>query len=228
MKIGIIGAMPEEIAPILEEFNIHKVLKYANNEYYLSHFLGHKIIVTCSKIAKVLSALTATIMIEHFDVELLLLFGTAGSITRHLHIGDIIVATQTVQHDIHIKAFGYKKGQIPGYNISIKTSDFLRKKLKRVARNHGINLKEGIIATGDQFISNKNLKKMISNQFKADVVEMEGGSVNLVCHEFNIPCVILRCISDAADKSAAKDFSMSIEEVSKKLSLLIILFLKSF
>ncbi|WHN66683.1 5'-methylthioadenosine/adenosylhomocysteine nucleosidase [Cysteiniphilum sp. QT6929] len=222
MKIAIMGAMPEEITPILAELDTYDTKKYANNTYYLGRYHGHDLIIAYSKIGKVFSTLTATVMIEHFGAEVLLFSGVAGGGSADVQVGDIVVATQTVQHDIDITAFGRQKGEIPGSKVFIETCQRLTSKLKKAANTHGIALKEGVIATGDQFIHSKEVKEMIVKHFNAQAIEMEGASVNLVCHELNIPCVVLRAISDTADGQAVDDFPQFVEKAAKQSATLIL------
>ena len=221
------GAMPEEITPILAVLDIYETKEYANNIYYLAHYHGHELIIAYSKIGKVFSTLTATVMIEHFGAEILLFSGVAGGCSTDIQVGDMVVATQTVQHDIDITAFGRQKGEVPGSKVFIRTCQNLITKLKKAAIMHGIPLKEGVVATGDQFIQSKKVKQMIVKYLNAKAIEMEGASVNLVCHEFNIPCVILRAISDTADGKAVEDFQKFIKVVAKQSATLILSLVQS-
>lgn len=227
MKVAILGAMPEEIIPILGELANYKIKEYANNSYYLSEYHGHDIIVAYSKVGKVFAALSATIMIEHFGAEVLLFSGVAGGGSNDISIGDIVVATETVQHDMDITAFGRQKGDAPGSKVFIETCKQLAGKLKKIAMESGLVLKEGVVATGDQFIHSVEIKKIIVDHFQAKAIEMEGGSVNLVCHELKVPCVILRAISDTSDGQAVENFPKFAELMAKKSAKLILSLVKS-
>lgn len=227
MRVAILSAMPEEITPIINEFSSHKIKEYANNKYHLSKYNGHELIIAYSKIGKVLSAFTATIMIEHFGAEMLLFSGVAGGLSNNISLGDIVIASQTVQYDIDITAFGYKQGEIPGNSVFIHTCKNLRNKFKHIADNNYFTLKEGIIATGDKFVNNRKLKETISNKFGAIAVEMEGASVHTVCNELKIPCALIRAISDVSDEQAAETFPNFLEFSAKRSAKLISLFIQS-
>ena len=82
---------------------------------------------------------------------------------------------------------------------------------KKVAQNLGKSVHEGIIATGDQFVANEERKNWIGDTFSADALEMEGGSVAVVCDALNVPFFILRAISDAADMDASFSFDEFLE-----------------
>jgi len=206
MKIAIMGAMPEEIAPILQQLEDYTTTNYADNSYYEASYHGVDLVVAYSKIGKVFSALTAATMIEHFGATKLLFSGVAGAINSSLKIGDLIVATKLAQHDLDITTFGHPYGYVPEGSVYIEADQALVELSKRVAADIGVNIKEGIIATGDQFIADERKKRWIQDVFTADALEMEGGSVAVVCKALNIPFFILRSISDAADMDAGFNF----------------------
>jgi len=211
MKIAIIGAMPEEIAPILSTLSEYKTIEYAGNKYYEASYKNIDLIIAYSKIGKVFSTLTATTMIEHFGAEKLLFSGVAGAISPKLKVGDLIVATKLSQHDLDITAFGHPFGYVPEGSVFVEADREMIEISKDVAKDMGKSLQEGIIATGDQFIADERKKNWIGETFKADALEMEGASVAVVCDALNIPFFILRAISDAADMDASFSFDEFLE-----------------
>ncbi|EAH8848502.1 5'-methylthioadenosine/adenosylhomocysteine nucleosidase [Campylobacter lari] len=215
MKIAILGAMPEEVTPLLETLKEYQIIEYANNTYYLAKYKNHELIIAYSKIGKVNSTLSATIMIEKFKAELLLFTGVAGAFNPSLEIGDLIYATKLAQYDLDITAFGHPLGYVPGNEIFIKTDDKLNNLAIEVAKELGVKLQSGIIATGDEFICDENKKAKIREIFDADACEMEGASVALVCDALKIPCLILRSMSDKAGEKAEFDFDEFVEKSAK-------------
>ena len=211
MKIAIMGAMPEEITPILEIVGEYKTTQYANNTYYEASYKGCEVVIAHSKIGKVFSTLTATSMIEHFACTTLLFSGVAGGINPSLKIGDLIVATKLSQHDLDITAFGHPMGFVPGGSVFVETDKELISVAKDVAKELDKNLQEGVIATGDQFVHDTKIKEAIVKNFGADALEMEGASVAVVCDALNVPCFILRAISDTADTDASFSFDEFME-----------------
>ena len=214
MKIAILGAMPEEIEPLLKKLNYEKK-EYANNFFYFAKFNEHDLIIAYSKIGKVNSTLTATLMIEKFGADILIFTGVAGALKNDLKIGDIVLATSLVQHDLDITAFGHPYGFVPGSPIFVNTDENLNKTIKKTAKDLNLKLHEGIIASGDQFISSKDKKEWIKDTFKADLAEMEGASVGMVCNALNIPFTVLRTVSDTADHYAEFDFDKFMIESAK-------------
>lgn len=215
MKIAILGAMQEEIEPLLSYMEEARAVSYANNVYYECIYKGKEIVIAYSKIGKVFSALTATLLIEKFGCEMLLFSGVAGAIHEDLKVGDLIIADGLCQHDLDITAFGHPYGFVPEGDVCIVSDVKLRDIAKEVAKEKGIVLKEGVIATGDQFVACSDRKNWVKDTFNAHALEMEGASVAVVCNALNVPFFILRAISDSADDDAGFDFDTFLESSAK-------------
>lgn len=205
-KIAILGAMREEIEPFLALIPDARKTTYAQNDFFEGRLHGKEVVLAYSKIGKVNAALTATLLIEKFGATILLFSGVAGAIRADLHVGDLIYATKLVQHDVDITAFGHPWGFIPESGDFIETNASLNSTALNVAKKLNLPLSQGIIATGDQFIASSEKKQWIYTTYKADALEMEGASVAYVCQCLDIPCFILRAISDAADVDAGFSF----------------------
>ncbi len=216
MKIAIMGAMPEEVEPLLKHYGNHKTVNYAKNNFYFFNYKGHELILAYSKIGKVNATITALSMIEKFNCEKLLFSGVAGAISKDLKIGDLIVATKLAQHDLDISAFGHPFGFVPEGSVYEEADMGLIEFAKDVAKEKNIPLKEGIIATGDQFICNNEKKEWIKKTFGAGAIEMEGAAVALACNALDVPFFILRSISDAADMDASFDFDEFLKSSSRR------------
>jgi len=214
-KIAIMGAMPEEVEPIVAKLDNLKKTVYAANTYYEGTYHGQEVVVAYSKIGKVFATLTATMLIEKFGCDTLLFSGVAGAISDELKIGDLVIADGLCQHDLDITAFGHPYGYVPEGEVCIPTDVNLRNVAKSVAKSKGLTLKEGVIATGDQFVANSERKDWIGAEFKADALEMEGASVAVVCSALDVPFFILRAISDSADMDASFNFDAFLESSAK-------------
>jgi adenosylhomocysteine/aminodeoxyfutalosine nucleosidase len=210
------GAMVEEIEPILEKVGSYEVKEYADNRYYFAHYKGHELIIAYSKIGKVFSALTAATLIERYKAKKLLFSGVAGAIDENLKIGDLIAATKLAQHDLDITAFGHPYGYVPEGSIYIESDRELLGIANDVAKELKRELHRGIIATGDQFIADSKRKEWIRDTFKASALEMEGASVAVVCEALDVPFFILRAISDSADMDAGFDFDKFLSASAKE------------
>ena len=214
-KLAIMGAMEEEIEPLLEYFTDIEQTQFADNVYYEAKYNELDVVIAYSKIGKVFASLTAATMIEKFGCDTLLFSGVAGAINPELQIGDLIIADKLCQHDLDITAFGHPHGFVPGGKVFVETDATLREVALSVAQENGIKLIEGTIATGDQFVHSTQRKDFIESTFKADALEMEGASVAVVCDALNVPCFIFRAISDAADMDAGFDFDEFLKSSAK-------------
>ena len=215
MKIAIMGAMAEEITPLLKFFKSYNEVVYANNVYYETSYKDMEIVIAYSKIGKVNAALTASSLIQKFGATKLLFSGVAGAVNDKLKIGDILYATKLAQHDLDITAFGHPYGYVPGGAVYVDSDETLNKIASKVAKEKGISLGAGIIATGDQFVCDNARKEWVRKTFNADALEMEGASVAVVCDALSVPFFILRAISDAADMDAGFNFDKFLDSSAK-------------
>jgi adenosylhomocysteine/aminodeoxyfutalosine nucleosidase len=209
------GAMPEEIAPILEKLDDVEEINYAKNRYYKAKYKDVEVVVAYSKIGKVFSTLTAATLLQMFACDVLLFTGVAGAVNPQLKIGDLVVASKLAQHDLDITIFGHPHGYVPGGDVFIEADKDLIALSKIVASEMNMCVQEGIIATGDQFIACEDKKRFILETFEADALEMEGSSVAVVCDALGVPFFILRSISDSADMDAGFNFEEFVESSAK-------------
>jgi len=216
MKIAIMGAMVEEITPLLEFFGNYETIEFAKNRYYTTSYKGMDLVIAYSKIGKVNASLTASTLIEKFGAQKLLFSGVAGALNPSLKVGDLLVATKLAQHDLDITAFGHPHGYVPEGSVYVETDKALTELAKKVASAQKIKLLEGIIVTGDQFICDNVKKEWIHTTFNADATEMEGASVAVVCDALKVPFCVLRAISDAADMDAGFSFDEFLVSSAKE------------
>lgn len=222
MKIGILGATSEEIAPLLEYYKDYKSIAFGGNTYYEVKLSDMTLIIAYSRIGKVHSALSACCMILHFGCEKMIFNGVAGGVNPNLKVGDLLLGLKLAQHDADITAFGHPFGFFSEGKIFYQTDETLNTLARQSAKEQKIPLFEGIIATGDQFINNKEKKEWIAKEFQADVIEMEGASVAVVCENLQIPLCVIRAISDSADEGAFASYDEFLDFSSQQSAKLII------
>ncbi len=226
-NIGLIGAMPEEIHCLLQGLDDYTEIQKAGKTFYKGQYQDQMVIICQSGIGKVNAALTATILIIDFNVSAIGFTGVAGGIAPDIQVGDLVLATTTAQHDVDVTAFGYEVGQIPQQPVFLATSDFHNQQILSLAQDYNIPLKKGCIVTGDQFVQTAADKQQLHQTFFALAVEMEGASVHAVCHAFNIPCVLLRGISDTANGQATDDFEKFVKASADRSAQLLLAWLIS-
>lgn len=207
--IGIIGAMEEEISCLKEQMTQVKVTEKASMKFHEGFLHGKKVIVVRSGVGKVNGGICTQILVDTFGAEMIINTGIAGSLRNEINIGDIVISKDVVQHDVDAKEFGYPKGQIPQMDtLSFPSDEKLGDLAVQVCRqvNPDIQVFRGRIASGDQFISDKQVKQQIIEEFDGYCVEMEGGAVGQAAYLNGVPFLIIRAISDKADDSAHIDY----------------------
>ena len=222
--IGIIGAMEQEVAKIKEKMQDVTITSKACMDFYEGALEGKKVVVVRSGIGKVNAGMCTQILADVFGVEAVINTGIAGSLNNDVNIGDIVLSTDVLHHDMAATGLGYKKGQIPQMDeFSFPADENLRKLAAKVCQevNPEISVFEGRICSGDQFISDKGVKDAIISEFGGFAVEMEGAAIGQAAYLNHIPFLVVRAISDKADGSANMDyaeFEMAAIEHSVKLT----------
>lgn len=209
-NIGIIGAMEEEVAILKEKMEDVRIIKKASMDFYEGTLAGKKAVVVRSGIGKVNAGICAQILADMFSVEAIINTGIAGSLNKDINIGDIVVSTDVVQHDMDATGFGYRKGQIPQMPVFFFNADErLRKLAVKVCSevNPDIQVFEGRIASGDQFVCDQDVKDGIVSEFSAYATEMESAAIGQAAYLNDVPFLVIRAISDKADGSAQMDYS---------------------
>lgn len=208
--IGIIGAMEVEVAILKEKMEDVRIIKKASMDFYEGILAGKKVVVVRSGIGKVNAGICAQILADVFSVDAIINTGIAGSLNKNINIGDIVLSTDVVQHDMDATGFGYRKGQIPQMPVFFfNTDDNLRRLAAEVCKevNPDIQVFEGRIASGDQFVCDQDVKNRIVSEFSAYATEMEGAAIGQAAYLNEIPFLVVRAISDKADGSAQMDYS---------------------
>ena len=207
--IGIIGAMEEEVAILKEKMSDVTVLEKAGMEFYKGTLGGHPAVVVRSGIGKVNAGICTQILADLFQVEAVINTGVAGSLKAEINIGDIVLSTDTMQHDVDAREFGYPLGQIPRMDtLTFPADEVLRAAALKVCRevNPEIQVFEGRVASGDQFVADKETKDKIIANTQAYCTEMEGAAIGQAAYLNKIPYLVIRAISDKEDDSAHVDY----------------------
>lgn len=207
--LGIIGAMDEEVSKLKEKMTDVEIKKKASMDFYKGKLMGKDVVVVRSGIGKVNAGICTQILVDEYLVDGVINTGIAGSLNADIDIGDIVLATDTMQHDVDATGFGYELGVIP----QMETSTFIAdEKLRALAKeccervNPDIKVFCGRVVSGDQFVSDKAKKQYILENFAGCCTEMEGAAIAQAAYLNNIPFLIIRAISDKADDSATEDY----------------------
>ena len=208
-KIGIIGAMEVEVARLKADMKIKREVKKARMNFCEGTLNGKEVVVVRSGIGKVNAAVCTQILADEFGVDGVINTGIAGSLNAEINIGDIVISTDVVHHDMDAVNFGYEPGQIPQMDVfSFEADKAMADLAEEVCEKENPEIKvfRGRIVSGDQFVADKAVKNRITEQFHGFCTEMEGAAIAQAAYLNEIPFVILRAISDKADDSASEDY----------------------
>ena len=208
-RIGVIGAMANEVKTLIEEMSCETASTIAGMTFHEGTLSGADVVVVQCGVGKVSAAMCAQALIDRFGVTKVINTGIAGSLDNVLDIGDLVVSTDAVQHDMDAGGIGCNPGVIPFLDVlSFPADEELRTVALAAARAVApdITARAGRIASGDQFICTAEQRKRIIDTFGARCCEMEGGAIAQVCWRNDVPYVIVRAISDKADGSSTMDY----------------------
>ena len=218
MRLGIIGAMHEEIDLLVEAMEDVEQAECARMEYFSGTLHGTPVVVSYCGMGKVCAAVCAQVMVERYGITQLVFTGVAGSLSSELGIGDIVVSTDCIQHDMDGRGLGHRLGENPDLCIfELPADEALRAMAVEAAREAApeAGVVEGRVATGDQFIADAVVKQHIVDEFGAICCEMEGGAVAQAAWHNDIPYVVIRSISDNADDDSTVDFRTFLESSAR-------------
>ena len=223
--LGIIGAMDVEVAEIKESMKNVTVETIAAMDFYKGTLKGLEAVVVRCGIGKVNAAICTQILADHYHVTAVINTGIAGSLKNEINIGDVVLSTDVVHHDMDATGFGYPAGQIPQMKeFSFHADEKLRNLAENCCKevNPEVGIFKGRVVSGDQFVSDRVKKTWISDTFQGFCTEMEGAAIAQTAHLNHIPFLIIRAISDKADDSANMDYS-EFEQKAVKASVNLIL-----
>jgi adenosylhomocysteine nucleosidase len=240
--IGIMSAMHEELAAVLAAMPDEQRVRVAGRDFWVGHWQGHDVVAVLSRIGKVAAATTATALIERFKVDVLVFTGAAGGLASDAQVGDVVVASSFVQHDMDASPL-FPKHEVPLYGRSRFDTDAglsqalvaaASKVLSDPAQHLGAQaiadfhllsprVHQGLIVSGDRFVSTTAESQALQCSLPdALAVEMEGAAVAQVCLDYGVPFAAVRTISDRADDEAHIDFNRFIRDVASRYSLAIL------
>lgn len=215
MRIGIIGAMNEEVELLKSKIENREDNQIAGCDFHTGQINGVDIVLLKSGIGKVNAAIGTTLLIQLYKPSFIINTGSAGGFYEKLSVGDIVISTEVRYNDVDATVFGYEFGQVPQMPAYYKPAEHLMKVAEKSAEKVGIHSAMGLIVSGDSFMSDhervEDLKKIFNNPYCA---EMEAGAIAQVCHQFECPFVIIRSLSDIAGSDAKISYDQFLETAS--------------
>lgn len=216
MKIAVIGAMEEEVELLREKMDVQMTEVIAHCEYFIGTLHDKEVILSRSGIGKVNAAMAATILLDRYKPDAVINTGSAGGYNPELKIGDLVISSEVRHHDVDVTAFGYKYGQVPQLPEAFEADGKMIEVAEAAARSvEGVQAVRGLIATGDTFMSDPEKVEFVRGKFpNIQAVEMEGAAIAQVAHQFDIPFVVIRSLSDIAGQKSEISFDKFIETAS--------------
>lgn len=216
MKYGIIGAMDEEISHLKSKMEISEEITIANSLFIRGNISAQEVIIVKSGIGKVNAAMTTTILLERFAPDVIINTGSAGGFASELNVGDLVIASEVVHHDVDVTAFDYAYGQVPRLPRTFKSDPTLIERVQKQLRSLNLRYRVGLIATGDSFMSDPAKVAFVREKFPEMLAaEMEGAAIAQVCYMYEKPFIIIRALSDIAGKDSPISFEQFIEVAGK-------------
>lgn len=237
--LAILSALPQEQRGLIELLHTPRKIKHASREFWLGDLHGHPVVLALSRIGKVAAATTTTALIERFGVRRIVFTGVAGGLGEGVKVGDVVVATDFVQHDLDASPL-FPRYEVPLYgktrfHCDAALSALLFEASSRALAHeslatHGFHdacVHQGLIASGDRFVCGEEESRSLCDLMAGAghavlAVEMEGAAVAQVCMDYGVPFAVMRTISDRADDSAHVDFPSFVEAVASRYAHLII------
>lgn len=222
MKVGVIGAMEQEVAILRSQIENCQTISRAGCEIYTGKINGVDVALLKSGIGKVAAAIGTTLLLEHCQPDVVINTGSAGGLDPRLNVGDIVVSTEVRYHDADVTAFGYEPGQMAQCPPAFVADSNLINVAEQCISLLNMNAVRGLVCSGDAFINGAEPLARIKTMFpQVAAVEMEATAIGQVCHQFGVPFVVVRAISDVADKESHTSFDEFLPIAARQSSLMI-------
>ena len=231
-RLAIVAAMPEELQTVLDAIPDEAPRQHGGRTLWCGHWQGHEVVAVLSGIGKVAAATTTATLLSTFEIDAVLFTGVAGGLGDGVQVGDVVVATELLQHDLDASPL-FPRFEIPGRGVSRLATDAALSQAVAQAATQALatrgpalaglgtpRVHQGLIVSGDRFVSSASESNALRQALPdALAVEMEGAALAQVCHDFGVPFAVVRTISDRADDSAHVDFGRFIDEVARHVAL---------
>jgi adenosylhomocysteine nucleosidase len=237
--LAIVSAMPEELSLVIESLSAVTTREHGRRQFHLGTFHGAEVVAVFSHWGKVAAAATVAQLFASYPVTALVFSGMAGGVRHGVAIGDVVVGTELIQHDMDASPI-FPRYEVPLLGRALFNADpdlthrlvraaslFLEQDLFACVASQELDFFEiaapaviqGCIASGDKFFASAAAVEELRQRLPSVVcVEMEGAAVAQVCAEYSVPFGIVRTISDSADDNSAHDFPRFSREIARHYS----------
>ncbi|WP_153447726.1 5'-methylthioadenosine/S-adenosylhomocysteine nucleosidase [Vibrio algicola] len=223
MKVGIIGAMEQEVAILKDALSNSESQTKGGCTFYTGSINGVDVVLLQSGIGKVAASVGTALLIECFQPDVVINTGSAGGFDSSLNLGDVVISSEVRHHDADVTAFGYEIGQMAQQPAAfIADEKLIQLTEQALATMNDTYAVRGLICTGDVFVCTPEKQAFIRQHFPTAVaVEMEAAAIAQTCHQFAKPFVVVRAISDVADKESPMSFDEFLPLAAKSSSAMV-------
>lgn len=216
-KIGILGAMDEEVALLKSSLENLKETQWKHLTFFEGTLNGMNVVLVKCGIGKVAAAIATAVMIEQYAPDAVVNTGSAGGFDKNPNIGDLVIASHVIHHDADLTHFGYKLGQCAGMPEDYRCDEALMSAAADAANTiPSLQSTTGLICTGDAFIgSDEAVAELRQNFPDMKAVEMEGAAIGQTCHMLGTPFLVIRSLSDIAGKTSSVSFKEYLDTAAK-------------
>ena len=226
--IGIIGALDIELERLIGAMREPAHREISGVPFTCGKLLGTDVVIARAGVGKVNAAVCAQTMALIYEPELIINSGVSGALSPELRVGDVVIGTDVVQHDVDTTALGDEPGFVSTVDrLSFPLDNFASTAIAAAAEELGIRAVRGRIASGDQFVASTERKEEIVRLFSAVTCEMEAGAIAHVCFLNRVSCAVIRCISDGGNEEAPMSYEEFLPLAAKNSSELTLAYLKS-
>ncbi|MGO1059006.1 5'-methylthioadenosine/S-adenosylhomocysteine nucleosidase [Planococcus sp. FY231025] len=217
MKIGVIGAMEEEVELLRGSLENVTTEEIANCEFTSGTYKGQEVVLLKSGIGKVNAAMSTTLLLQKYQPDVVINTGSAGGFDQNLEVGAIVISDEVRHHDVDVTVFGYEMGQVPQMPAAFRSDAALMELAEKAVEEVGEHAYAvGLIATGDSFMNDPVRVETVRGHFPdMKAAEMEAAAVAQVCHQFGVPFVVIRALSDIAGKESDISFDEFLPVAAK-------------
>ncbi len=231
--LGVLAALPQELGDLVDAMRAEGTMRtvtLGRRDYHTGTVHGVRCVVTLARVGKVAAAASASALIHAFGVGKMIFTGVAGGVGRDVHVGDIVIADSLLQHDLDASPI-FPRYEVPlleraRFDADMTLADRLAAACERFVTDEGAALTErfrldgvrvhrGLIVSGDRFVSSEAEVRGLAQALPdALAVEMEGAAIAQVCYEHDVPCAVVRTISDTADDHAHASFTSFLTDIA--------------
>jgi adenosylhomocysteine nucleosidase len=231
---GILGAFGEEVTYLLQEVKQKKEIVIQQVHFTEGILNGKHVVIAPTGIGKVNAAITATLMLEHFQPREIIFTGIAGALNPQLSPGDLVIGTRVAYHDYGAivpdsmvrkpTRNPFTLQENPLYftcdSALVAKAGMISKKvgleeIYRDSTKYKPRIITGTIVTGDVFVSSEQAANNLQQQLQADATEMEGAAIAQVCWQQKIPFIVIRSMSDKANNRAHMDITSFYQKAAR-------------